>query len=150
MLNAHFFTVYCVFYIFYDIIYSGTIRELFGKEGDFMKKRTAAAIAAAGVLSAGCFSAGILSAGAVSLGVVSVGALSVGDFSVGALSIGKYAALGDNAKAMIAMGDTKAAGRLFSRVGELSGADVSLVKTLLDENVPAYLSWAAALFKLFI
>lgn len=105
---------------------------------------------AAGVLSAGCFSAGILSAGAVSLGIVSVGALSVGDFSVGALSIGKYAALGDNAKAMIAMGDTKAAGSLFSRVGELSGADVSLVKTLLDENVPAYLSWAAALFKLFI
>lgn len=100
---------------------------------------------AAGVLSAGCFSAGILSAGAVSLGIV-----SVGDFSVGALSIGKYAALGDNAKAMIAMGDTKAAGSLFSRVGELSGADVSLVKTLLDENVPAYLSWAAALFKLFI
>ena len=105
---------------------------------------------AAGVLSAGCFSAGILSAGAVSLGVVSVGALSVGDFSVGALSIGKYAALGDNAKAMIAIGDTKAAGSLFSRVGELSGADVSLIKTLLDENVPAYLSWAAALFKLFI
>mgnify|MGYP004498027561 FL=1 len=30
-----------------------SIRELFGKEGDFMKKRTAAAIAAAGVLSAG-------------------------------------------------------------------------------------------------
>lgn len=105
---------------------------------------------AAGALSAGCISAGILSAGAVSLGVVSVGALSVGDFSVGALSIGKYAALGDNARAMIAIGDTKAAGSLFSRVGELSGTDISLVKTILDDNVPAYLSWAASLFKMFI
>ena len=103
-----------------------------------------------GILSAGCFAVGILTAGAICLGVLSLGAVAVGDFSVGALAIGKYAAIGDQANAMIALGDTHASGSLYQQIGDLTAQEISTVKRLLDANVPSYLSWAKELFKLFL
>ncbi|MGN0523776.1 MAG: helix-turn-helix domain-containing protein [Eubacterium sp.] len=102
---------------------------------------------ALGLLSAGCFSVGILSAGAISLGIISVGAIAMGDFSVGALSVGKYFALGDNAKAMIAIGDSQVQGSVFQKIGELSAQDISTVKQSLDTVVPPYFSWAKEIIK---
>lgn len=105
---------------------------------------------ALGLLSAGCFSIGVFATGAISLGIISLGAIAIGDFSVGALSIGKYFALGDNARAMIALGDTEAAGSVFQKIGELSTQDVITVKQSLDTIVPTYLSWAKEIIKLFL
>ena len=105
---------------------------------------------ALGILSAGCFSVGVFAAGAISLGIISLGAIAIGDFSVGALSIGKYFALGDHASAKIALGDTKATGSVFQKIGELSAQDLAVVKRSLDTIVPTCLSWAKELIKLFI
>lgn len=105
---------------------------------------------ALGLLSAGCFSIGVFAAGAISLGIISLGAVAIGDFSVGALSIGKYFALGDNARAMIALGDTKATGSVLQKLGELSVQDITAVKQSLDTIVPTYLSWAKEIIKLLL
>lgn len=107
-------------------------------------------VLALGILSAGCFSIGVFAAGAISLGVISLGAIAIGDFSVGALAIGRYFALGDHARAMIALGDTKAAGSVFQKVGELTAGDCAAVKKLLDTIVPSYFSWAKDIIKLFL
>lgn len=103
-----------------------------------------------GLLSAGSIAAGLFAAGAISLGIVSFGALSVGEFSVGALAIGKYLAIGDHARAMIAVGSSEATGGVYRHLGELSTADVPLMLELLEANVPRYLSWARALMRFFI
>lgn len=73
----------------------------------------------------------------------------MGDFSVGALAVGKYFALGDNAKAMIALGDTEAAGSILQKVGKLTAQDIDAVKKSLDTIVPSYLAWAKELIKQF-
>ncbi len=103
-----------------------------------------------GLLSAGCFSAGIISAGAISLGILSLGAIAIGDFSVGALSVGKYVAFGDNARAMIALGGTEAAGSVFAKVGELTPQERVQVRELFDTIVPSYFSWIKGLLQQFI
>ncbi len=59
---------------------------------------------------------------------------------MGALSVGKYFALGDNARAMIALGESQAAGNVFQKIGELSTQDITAVKQSLDTIVPTYLS----------
>lgn len=105
---------------------------------------------ALGILSAGSISLGVFSAGSISLGIISLGAIAIGDFSVGALAVGKYFALGDNARAMIALGDSKAVGSVFQKIGELSAQDITLVKQSLDTMVPTYLSWAKEIIKLFL
>ena len=105
---------------------------------------------ALGILSAGCFSIGVFATGAISLGIISLGAIAIGDFSVGALSIGKYFALGDNARGMIALGDTEAMGSIFQKIGELSTQDITAAKQSLDMVVPTYLSWAKEIIKLFL
>lgn len=105
---------------------------------------------ALGILSAGCFSIGVFATGAISLGVIALGAIAIGDFSVGALAIGKYFALGDNAKAMIALGDTEAVGNMYQKIGELSEQDIIAVKQSLDMIVPSYLSWTKEIIKLFL
>ena len=114
---------------------------------------------ALGILSAGCFSIGVFATGAISLGIISLGAIAIGDFSVGALSVGKYFALGDNARAMIAIGDTQAIGSVYQKSSEviaqnitartLTEADITTVRNLLDTIVPSYLSWAKEIIKLF-
>lgn len=103
-----------------------------------------------GIISAGCFSMGVFSAGAISFGLVSLGSIAIGDFSLGALAIGKYFAKGDQARAMIAIGDTKATGSLFQKTGELAAQDIAALKRLLDTTVPDYLSWAKEIIKLFL
>lgn len=105
---------------------------------------------ALGILSAGCFSIGVFAAGVISLGIISLGAIAIGEFSVGALAVGKYFALGDNARAIIAIGDSQAVGSAFQKVGERTAHDIATVKCLLDINVPVYLSWAKEIIKLFI
>lgn len=105
---------------------------------------------AIGLVSAAAVAFGILAFGAVSIGVVSVGALSVGCFSIGAAANGKYLAVGDHARALIALGDTSAAGRIYQTVGALAEAELSMVDKRLDAIVPFYLSWAKALAKLFL
>ena len=84
------------------------------------------------------------------MGIISFGAIAIGDFSVGALAVGKYFALGDNARAMIALGDTEALGSVFQKTGELSEQDITSVKQLLDTSVPSYLSLAKEIIKLFL
>ena len=105
---------------------------------------------ALGIFAAGSISVGILSAGAVSFGIVSLGAVAVGDFSVGALAVGKYFALGDHATAMIALGDSHAAGSVYQRIGDISAESVSAVKAQLDAVVPSLLNWAKDLILLFL
>ena len=107
-------------------------------------------VIAIGLLSAGAISCGIIAFGAISIGIVSIGALSVGYFSVGAVAIGKHFAMGDHARAPIALGDSKAIGSIYQKLGELTLQDIANVKDLLDVNVPSYLSWAKELIKLFI
>lgn len=105
---------------------------------------------ALGILSAGCFSVGVFALGAISLGIISLGAVAIGDFSVGALSIGKYFAMGDHARSMIALGETKAAGSVFQKVGELTAQDISAVQEYMDAVVPGYFAWAKELIKIFL
>ena len=83
-------------------------------------------------------------------GFIAIGALSTGCFSVGALATGKYFALGDSARAMIAIGDSQAAGSMFQKVGELSPQDTKVIKETLDSTVPAVLSWAKEIIKMFL
>ena len=113
-----------------------------------------------GLISAGVFSAGLLAvgsialglfvAGAISVGLMSFGALSVGYFSTGALAIGKYAAVGDHAHAMIAIGQTVADGSVYSHIRDLTTADIPEVVEWLDGNVPSWLGWAKEIFKFYI
>lgn len=105
---------------------------------------------AIGILAAGCFSVGVIAAGAISFGIISLGAIAIGDFSAGALAIGKYFAIGDNANAMIALGDSHASGSVFQNLGELSAQSINEVKNQLDAIVPGYLSWVSELIKLFL
>lgn len=105
---------------------------------------------ALGLACGGCFSVGVLAAGAISFGAVSLGAVAIGDFSVGALAVGKYAALGDHARAMIAIGDTQAAGTLYQKIGELTPQEAQTVRELLDTAVPAWLTFAKKIFSVFL
>lgn len=101
------------------------------------------------LISVGTIAAGVLTVGAISFGAFSLGAVAIGDYSVGALAIGKYAALGDHARAAIAVGGSKASGGVFSHVGKLNAESVAEIKLLVDQTVPSYLKWAAEIFKSF-
>lgn len=105
---------------------------------------------AIGLLAAAAFACGVIALGAIGIGIVSVGALSIGCFSVGAMANGQYFAMGDHAKALIALGDTKAIGSVYQKVGELTGKEMTTVMELLDRNVPAYFAWAKELVKFFL
>ena len=109
-----------------------------------------AGVFSAGLLAAGSIALGLFAAGAISVGLISLGALSVGYFSVGALAIGKYVAIGDHARAMIAIGQTLADGSVYSYIGDLTTADILKVEEWLDGNVPSWLGWAKEIFKFFI
>lgn len=114
--------------------------------GVFSLGLLAMGVLAIGCLAFGSFALGILSAGAICLGIFSAGAISVGELSVGAVAIGKYAALGDYARGMIAIGQSEAHGALFERAGDLSAADVERVRELLRYSVPEWLGWAKSMF----
>lgn len=110
----------------------------------------AVGLLAVGGLTAGTFAVGVIALGAISAGLISLGAVAVGDFSVGALAIGKYAALGDQARAMVALGDSRAIGSVFQHRGDLSARETEQVLQLLDRITPAWLDWAKAVFRLFL
>ena len=105
---------------------------------------------AIGILAAGCFSVGVVAAGAISVGIISLGAVAIGEFSVGALAMGKYFALGDNANAMIALGDSHASGSVIQKLGELTEQEILEIKNQLDSVVPTYFSWASEFIKMFL
>lgn len=103
-----------------------------------------------GIFAFGAVCAGIVSGGAICAGIVSMGAIAGGDFAVGALVRGKYFALGDDVRAMIALGlneDSEVAGSVYSAVCEW---DPEQVKLLLDEIVPPYLNWAKKIAEIFL
>lgn len=103
-----------------------------------------------GLFAAGAFALGLFAIGAIGIGLVSFGALSIGCFSTGALAIGKYAAIGDHAHGMIAIGKTVADGSVYRHIGDITTADIAKVIDWLDENVPAWLSLAKEIFKFTI
>ena len=103
-----------------------------------------------GLLAVGSIALGLFAAGAISIGLISFGALSVGCFSTGALAVGKYAAVGDHAYGMIAIGQSVAEGNVYSHIGNLTTADIKTVVEWLDTNVPTWLGWAKGIFKFFI
>lgn len=98
-----------------------------------------------GLFSGGAISIGFISFGAIAVGVLSLGAVSIGQFSIGALAIGNYFALGDVAQALVAIGATKATGSEYQFVSgvenQFIGYDANIVKSILDEKVPAFLKW---------
>ena len=102
---------------------------------------------AAALFGVGTISAGVFAVGAISFGAFALGAIAIGDVSVGALAIGRYVAIGDHARAMIAIGGHKANGSVFEYVGHMTSEAKQHVKTLIDNNVPAYLKWAASIVK---
>lgn len=105
---------------------------------------------ALGLLSVGSVALGLFAAGAISFGIVSFGALSVGCFSSGALAIGHYIAVGDHARAMIAIGESEAAGTVYAHLGNAATADMVFVRTWLDTKVPGLLAWAKFIFLLYL
>ncbi len=109
-----------------------------------------AGVFSAGLLAVGSIALGLFAAGAISMGLISFGALSVGCFSAGALAVGKYAAVGDHAHGMIAIGRSVADGSIYSHIGDLTTADIPNVVELLDANVPSWLAWAKDIYKFFI
>ena len=109
-----------------------------------------AGVFSAGLLAVGSIALGLFAAGAISVGLISFGALSVGYFSTGALAIGKYAAVGDHAHAMIAIGESVAEGSVYSHIGDITTADIPKVVEWLDGNVPSWLGWAKEIFKFYI
>ena len=109
-----------------------------------------AGVLSLGLLALGSIALGLIAIGAISVGIISLGALSVGCFSCGALAIGKYAAVGEQAHGMIAIGKSVAEGSLYSHIGDLTTADIAKVVDILDKNVPSWLGFAKEIFKFFI
>ena len=103
-----------------------------------------------GIIALGAIALGILAMGGVSLGVISVGAVAIGGFSAGAVALGRYFAAGDSAHGMIALGSSEAVGALFHSTSRLSSADLSRIRSLLDEIVPPALRWVSAIIKAFL
>ncbi|MBQ7322854.1 MAG: helix-turn-helix transcriptional regulator [Clostridia bacterium] len=105
---------------------------------------------AVGLLAAGAIALGLVAAGAVSVGIASFGACSVGCFSTGALAIGKYLAIGDYARAAVAIGKTEAQGSVYQCFGSIPPSERTQIAAWLDANVPPLLGWAKAIFQLFL
>lgn len=102
---------------------------------------------AAALFSVGAICAGIFAVGSISFGVFALGAVAIGDVSVGAVAVGRYVAIGDHARAMIAIGGHEANGSVFQHVGSMTPEIKQQAKSLIDANVPSYLKWAAAIVK---
>lgn len=103
-----------------------------------------------GLLSIGSVAFGVVAIGAISVGIISIGALAIGEFSVGALAIGKYVAIGDEANALIAIGQSKATGSIYEKVGELTSSERKEVIKLMKDNIPNYFNWAKEFIKFFL
>ena len=90
--------------------------------------------------------------------MIAVGAVAVGEFAFGAAANGHYLAMGDTARAAIALGQTKAYGDLISisgvgygpEVRALTGREIIMVKEMLDSIVPSLLGWAKNIIEMFL
>ncbi len=108
-----------------------------------------------GGLTFGAVSAGIIAFGAVAFGIVAVGAASFGSFAIGAYAVGHYAAIGDYAKGMVALGLSQADGSVLSFIADfnksaLSLDDIATIRHTLDQSVPSIFSVPKYIFeKLF-
>ncbi len=100
---------------------------------------------ALGAVALGAFAAGILALGAICLGLISIGALSVGCFSLGAVAIGQYLAVGDEARALVAIGKSDATGSLAFYQAHFFAEEAQAALAYLQENVPEWLQWALKL-----
>lgn len=98
-----------------------------------------------GLFSLGAISIGLFSFGAIAIGILSMGSISIGQFSFGALAIGNYLALGDTSLGLVAIGATNAKGVEYQFVSgvknQLTGFDLDIVKSILNEKVPSILKW---------
>lgn len=104
---------------------------------------------ALGLIAAGAFAAGIVAFGAICFGLLSVGAIAVGEFSVGALARGHYFALGDDAKAMVALGKTTAEGSVYEFVGEKTPVALRAAMDNLEQTAPRIYRWIVRLISVF-
>lgn len=102
---------------------------------------------ALGLISAGAIAAGIIAFGAIAFGVFAAGALSIGEFSVGALARGHYFAMGDDAKAMVAIGKSRASGSVYSHTGNRTSEIMSEAMKALGDAVPAIYRPLAGILK---
>lgn len=99
---------------------------------------SAGGIAIGGVAFGGV-AVGILSFGGLSVGIGAIGGAAFGQFARGGYANGVYLAIGDVAVGNIALGTTKATGRLYSLVAENFSAVYGEVAALLKEQVPPLL-----------
>lgn len=104
---------------------------------------------ALGGIAAGSIAAGVFAFGAICVGLVAAGALAVGLFSAGALSIGRYLAIGDTARAAIAIGKSEALGTVFA-ADAVSAENRAEIFALLDRIVPTVFAWLKNLIKPFL
>ncbi len=100
---------------------------------------------ALGGIALGAFSAGILALGAICFGLITIGALSVGCFSLGAAAVGRYLAVGDEARALVAIGKSDAVGSLAFYKTHYFAEEAQAAQAYLQENVPSLLQWALQL-----
>lgn len=107
-------------------------------------------IATVGIIAAGNLAVGVIAMGAICAGIIAMGAIAVGEFSGGAMAIGNYVAAGDYARASIAIGKSEAYGSIYQKVGKLSPEEYRQVCDLITREVPAYLSWAGNIVKMFL
>lgn len=111
----------------------------------------AVGVLALGLIAIGAVAAGILSMGAIAVGIFGMGACAIGQFAMGAAAIGNYAAVGDTAKAAVAIGTSEANGTLYSLKSQwISAGEKMEIMAVLDRSVPWYLTVFKKLFLLFV
>lgn len=101
---------------------------------------------ALGLIALGAIAIGLLAVGGVAVGAMAIGGSAIGLVSVGGAAVAKYAAVGDHARAQVAVGITEAFGE-FTHIGEYSIQDYSEIMNRIDEVVPVWLSWAREIIK---
>ncbi|ENK1244165.1 helix-turn-helix transcriptional regulator [Clostridium botulinum] len=97
------------------------------------------------LLAIGVMSAGIFSIGAISIGIFSLGAVSIGKYAFGAVAIASDIAIGDYAKANIAIGNK------VKGINTLSlDASVVDIKNLIKQEYPDLSKWVMDIINFFI
>ncbi len=104
---------------------------------------------ALGLVALGAIAIGLLAVGGVAVGAMAIGGSAIGLVSVGGAAVAKYAAVGDHARAKVAVGITEAFGE-FTHIGEYSVQEYSEIMDKIDAAVPAWLGWAGNIIKAII
>lgn len=104
-----------------------------------------AVLAIGALLAVGSFSVGFFSIGAISIGMFSIGAVAIGKYSVGAAAIASDIAIGDYAKANIAIGNK------VEGINTLSlDASVEKVNILIKQVYPDLKDWILNIVHFFV